>query len=111
MKMQELEEIQKQYKRAKELQKEYAHIKWSSSNHSIKIIDMDDNYLVNALRKVAEKEWIAGRYPQVKEFQTYNGLAYKSYGKIFYAEYKLRSLKRRAYEIKDQQKQNYNDQV
>jgi len=69
----------------------YANVAWlSSSGIATRIIDMEDDYLVNVLRIVAGKAQVAEKYPLVQEFQKYNGIAYSNYANCLYNEYVYR---------------------
>jgi len=69
----------------------YQHISWLSSNGvKTRIINMETSYIVNVMRKVAQKLVIAREFSLVSEFQTYNGVAYEEYSKAFYNEYLYR---------------------
>lgn len=69
----------------------YKNINWLSSNgKKTTINNLDDDYLLNILRKVNEKLTLAERYPFIKEFQEYEGVAYKEWSSYLYNEYLYR---------------------
>lgn len=71
----------------------YKNLSWkSSSGSSTFILFMDDDYLLNVLRNVANKLVVSQQFPQVDEFQTYNGVAYAVYADALYNEYQLRKI-------------------
>ena len=71
--------------------KEYINIKWKSSNGvSTRLIDVDDDYLLNIIRSVSKSLTVAEHFPQVKEFQEYNGIKYTDYQKYLQNEYLYR---------------------
>jgi hypothetical protein len=71
--------------------KEYINIRWkSSSNVYICIVDVDDNYLLNIMRSVSKSLVVANHFPQVEEFQEYEGVTYSDWQKILLNEYLYR---------------------
>lgn len=69
----------------------YAHLKWrSTSGIETFIYDMDDNYLINVLKKCVEKQIIAERLSFMVEAQGYETRTYKEWVTILTNEYKFR---------------------
>lgn len=67
---------------------EYRQVEWvSSKGTSTKVIDIDNDYLLNIIRKVHEKIQVAKAYPLITEFQTYNDISYREWSAILYNEY------------------------
>ena len=70
---------------------EYSKVEWLSSNGvSTPIVNMTNDYLLNVLRKVTEKNIIACQLEYVEEFQKYQGLTYSNWVRFFYNEYLYR---------------------
>lgn len=66
----------------------YKELRWLSTDKTkTKIVEMSDDYLLNALRKVHSKLELSKAYPLIEEFQSYNNIKYKDWAAIFYNEY------------------------
>jgi hypothetical protein len=77
-----------QYKAKRDL---YKNVVWLSNGGKKTLIsNIEDDYLLNILRKVNEKLTLAERYPQVNEFQEYEGVTYKKWSSYLYNEYLYR---------------------
>lgn len=67
---------------------EYRQVEWESSKgNRIRVIDIDNDYLLNIIRKVYEKIQVAKAYPLIEEFQFYNNISYEEWSAILYNEY------------------------
>jgi hypothetical protein len=77
-----------QYKAKRDL---YKNVVWlSNSGKKTLISDIEDDYLLNILRKLNEKLTLAERYPEINEFQEYEGVTYKQWSSYLYNEYLYR---------------------
>lgn len=74
-----------------EEQEEYKNVVWlSSTGIETKITEMTNDYLINVLRKVAEKSLIANTLQYVEELQTYQGITYSTWLRWLYSQYLYR---------------------
>ena len=78
-------------KRLTEDREEYLDYVWvSSTGVRTKVIEMTNDYLLNVLRKVAQKSVLAQQLKYVEEFQMYEGKYYSEWCKALYTEYLYR---------------------
>ena len=82
---------------------EYINVAWVSKNNvSTKITNLDDQYLLNVMRSVSKSLVLAEHFPEVVEFQSYEGVTYKDWQKYLTNEYLYRS---------EVMKKQYNDYI
>lgn len=78
-------------RKLKEERRSYMQLSWESKNGvSTRIIDLTDDHLINVLRNVGQKLYLAEKFPKVVEFQEYNNVSYKTYADALYSEYLYR---------------------
>jgi aspartyl/asparaginyl-tRNA synthetase len=67
---------------------EYRQVEWESAKgDKTRVINIDNDYLLNIIRKVHEKIQVAKAYPLITEFQSYNDISYEEWSAILYNEY------------------------
>lgn len=75
----------------KEARKEYKDVEWKSSGYAYtKLVDLDDEYLLNVMRTVSKSLDVLRNFPGVKEFQYYNNVKITDYKKWLKTEYLYR---------------------
>lgn len=71
----------------------YKNLTWlSTSGKSTKIVQMEDDYLLNVLRKCHEKLQLSNSYPFIEEFKSWNNICYKTYTECLSNEYQWRQV-------------------
>ena len=90
--MRRIKELQERLRNAGEERKEVIDKKWiGRSGQQIFIIEMEDSYLANTMRKIAEKLSQMQYLPNVEEFTFYEEVHYKTWMRYLTLEYKYRN--------------------